>query len=93
MSKILVLNATEYERNWIRNFTNFVVNKAWRHKANYSVKLGLATMFMYNLCLANENLSLYMLRRPVAPKRADFFSIYYNSSITFAMAFLAFVYI
>jgi hypothetical protein len=92
-SKNLILNATEYERNWIRNFTNFVLKKTWRHKVNYGLKIGLATMFLYNLCLAKENLSIYMLRRPVSPKVGEMVRIYYNSGITFAMAFLAFVYI
>ena len=93
LSKSLVLNATEYERNWIRNFTNFLVKKAWRHKVNYGLKFGLATMFLYNLCLANESLSLYMLRRRDSPTTADKLKLYYNSGVTFAMAFFAFVYI
>jgi hypothetical protein len=86
------LNASEYERNWIRNFTDFVLKKTWRHKVNWGLKLGMATMFLYNLCLANENASLYFLRRPKL-QFSDVAKIYYNTGITFALAFLTFVYI
>lgn len=93
MSKSLVMNATEYERNWIRNFTNFLVRKTWRHKINYGLKFGLATMFLYNLCVANENANLYLLRRSNQPKTSDIVKIYYNSGITFALAFFTFAFI
>jgi hypothetical protein len=62
---------------------------AWRSRYNYAVKAGLTTIFLYNLCKANENRNLYLLRK-AQPKSGEIAQIYYNSAVSGVFAFLAF---
>lgn len=63
ISKGLALTASEYERNWIRNFTNCVLKKIWKSKANYGLKATLGAIFLINLSKANEANKLNSLRQ------------------------------
>ena len=73
LSRNLVISATEYERNWIRNFTNCIIKKLWRHKANYGLKAVLAASFIYGLSKANEANSLYTLKTGKAECNWNFY--------------------
>jgi len=59
----------------------------WRSRYNYAVKGGLATIFLYNLCRANENRNLYLLRN-AHPKSGEIAQIYYNTAVSGVFAFL-----
>jgi hypothetical protein len=65
LSKQLVMNVAERERNQIRLFTDLVVRKLWKYRLNYAVKAGLGAMFLYSLCKANETHNLLKLKRKV----------------------------
>jgi hypothetical protein len=87
-SKTLISEATIYQRNLMRGFTECLFRQAWRNRYNYAVKGGLVTIFLFNLCKANENKNLYLLRK-AQPSRADIAQIYYNTGVSGAFAFLA----
>ncbi len=63
ISRNFAISASEYERNWIRNFTNCVMKKVWRNKSNYALKGVLAGIFLYNFSKAEEANKLNNLRR------------------------------
>jgi hypothetical protein len=91
----LILNATGLERNWIRNFTDNILKNINRHKGNYLLKSLLTVSFLYNLCKAQENVNLLILRRTkFSPKsesdRKDVYNIFYNTGISFLFTAAAF---
>ena len=83
LSKQLVINAANRERNHIRQFTDFVIRKCWRYRLNYLVKTGLATMFLYNLCKANETHNLLALKRKL--NKTECLCVYNNAITSFLL--------
>jgi hypothetical protein len=88
-SQELVSEATQYQRNFIRSFTNCAFRMVSRNKTNYLLKTGLVSMFLYNLCRANENANLYRLRK-AHPSNLEVAKFYYNTVVSFVFAFGAF---
>jgi len=88
MSHSLALSASEYEQNWIRNFTNCVLKKAWRHKANYGLKSVLAGIFLLNLCKANEANKLNNLKAGKCGCDLDLYKSTYFSLSLLAGSFI-----
>jgi hypothetical protein len=82
LSKNLILSAHDHERNFIRNFTNCVMKKAWRNKANYGLKAVLGAIFFLNLCKANEANKLNSLKTGKAGCDVD---LYKSSMFSFAL--------
>jgi hypothetical protein len=93
LSKQLSFKANEFERNWIRKFTNCTVKAAWRNRWNWIVKASVAVMFLITFSKANENKNIYFLRRTTEPKAKEIASIYYNSGVSFVFTFLIWAYL
>jgi hypothetical protein len=83
LSKQIVMNATKRERDHIKQFTDFVIKKCWRYRMNYLVKGGLATMFLYSLCKANETHNLLKLKRKITAQECC--SVYNNAISSFLL--------
>ena len=82
MTKNLIHSASEKERNMVRRCTNALLKRTWKHKANWGLKLTLATMFLYNLCKANESNNLNNLRKG---KEGCELQFYRSSMISFGL--------
>lgn len=88
LSKSLAFTATQYERNWIRNFTNCVMKKVWRHKFNYALKAALTGMFLLSWCKAKEANNLSNLR---TGKQGCDRDLYKSAMFSFALAAGSFI--
>lgn len=87
----MINSAVERERNWIRNFSDYVIRKSWKNKGNYFLKGALAGIFAYSLIRANENKDLLKFRKEGKLSKCDLFKIYYNTGVAFSLAFAGFV--
>jgi hypothetical protein len=88
-SKLFKLAASEKERNFIRNVTNNLLNKAFRYRMNWGVKAGLGAMFLYNLSKANETKDCLIIRRKITC--SEMVGLYYNAMTTGLLFGLVFV--
>jgi hypothetical protein len=89
-SKLFKIAANERERNFIRNITNNLCNKAFRYRNNWAVKGVLGAMFLYNLSKANETKNYLLIRRKLTC--SEQVGIYCNtitSGLLFGLVFIA----
>lgn len=89
----MISNAALRERNLIRNVTDLLVRKATRNSVNLAIKGGLLTVFLLNLCKANENYNLLKLRKFSKVNTNDFYNVYCSAFSSFTLAALTFLYI
>jgi hypothetical protein len=90
LSRSLAIDANEMERNWIRNFTNYISRKAWRSRLNYGLKATMATIFLYSLCKSRENYNLLSLKKRHL-SWGETYSVYRSTMTSFLFASATFI--